>query len=142
MPLYQCTTRAGRVTDEVRRAVAQEFTRIHCEITGAPAVFVHVVFNEYQPGHHYLAGKPESDTTFIAGTIRSGRSLEQRQRLLRELSSAWHELTGQSEEELVLGISEQEASAVMEAGLIFPEAGAETAWFEQNREKLGFLLNQ
>ena len=45
-------------------------------------------------------------------------------------------LTGQPAGQLMLGLSQTDASDAMEAGLILPEPGQETAWFEQHRDQL------
>jgi hypothetical protein len=40
---------------------------------------------------------------------------------------------------LIVGLTEVDASSVMEAGLIFPQPGQEAEWLEQNRDKLAAL---
>jgi phenylpyruvate tautomerase PptA (4-oxalocrotonate tautomerase family) len=49
MPTYQCQSPAGTLADSVRPEVVKEITRIHCENTGAPSSFVHVVFRTCPP---------------------------------------------------------------------------------------------
>jgi hypothetical protein len=51
----------------------------------------------------------------------------------------WTRVTGQPEQELIVGLTEVDASSVMEAGLIFPQPGQEAEWLEQNRDKLAAL---
>ena len=51
----------------------------------------------------------------------------------------WRRVTGQPEQELIVGPTELDASSVMEAGLIFPQPGQEEAWLDQNRDKLAAL---
>ena len=48
-------------------------------------------------------------------------------------------LTGQPEEQLLINITEVDASTVMEAGVILPQPGEEAAWFEHNRAHLSAL---
>ena len=38
MPIYQCLSAAGVVTDELKPRIAKEITRLHCEATKAPHV--------------------------------------------------------------------------------------------------------
>ncbi|RJQ79412.1 hypothetical protein D5S17_10375 [Pseudonocardiaceae bacterium YIM PH 21723] len=140
MPVYQCITSAGAVAAEQRAALATEITAIHTEVTGAPAIFVHVVFLELESGFHYTAGKLDTKSTLVNGIVRAGRSLADRQTLLTRIAEAWTRVTGQPVEELVIAIQEQPASATLEAGLIMPEPGEEQAWFEQNKDKLQALL--
>ena len=74
MPMYQCMTPAGTVPDAVRPQIATEITRLHVEATNAPPSFVHVIILDVPPGAHYTAGKPDTHTTLISGTVRAGRS--------------------------------------------------------------------
>jgi hypothetical protein len=62
-----------------------------------------------------------------------------RQELLTALSEMWTRVTGQAEQELIVGLTEVDASSAMEAGLIFPQPGHEAEWLEQNRDKLAAL---
>ena len=116
MPIYQCITPAGTVPDAVRPQIAKEITRLHVEATNAPPSFVHVIILDVPPGVHYTAGEPDTHTTLINGTIRAGRSLAVRQNLMKAISQSWSSLTGQPEEQLLINITEVDASTVMEAG--------------------------
>ena len=98
-----------------------------------------VVKNLRSPGVHYTAGEPDTHTTLINCTIRAGRSLAVRQNLMKAISHSWSSLTGQPEEQLLINITEVDASTVMEAGLILPQPGEEAAWFERNRAQLSAL---
>jgi len=139
MPIYQCITPAGTVPDAVRPQIAKEITRLHVEATNAPPSFVHVIILDLPPGVHYTAGEPDTHATLINGTIRAGRSLAVRQNLMKAISRSWSSLTGQPEEQLLINITEVDASTVMEAGLILPQPGEEAAWFEHNRAQLSAL---
>ena len=133
MPMYQCITPAGTVPDAVRPQIAKEITRLHVEATNAPPSFVHVIILDVPPGVHYTAGEPDTHTTLING------SLAVRQNLMKAMSQSWFSLTGQPEEQLLIDITEVDASTVMEAGSILPQPGEEAAWFEQNRARLSAL---
>jgi phenylpyruvate tautomerase PptA (4-oxalocrotonate tautomerase family) len=139
MPLYQCITPAGTVPDSVRPQIAKEITRLHVEATNAPPSFVHVIILDVPAGAHYTGGEPDTHTTLISGTIRAGRSVAVRQNLMKGISQSWSNLTGQPEEQLLINISEVDASTVMEAGLLLPQPGEEAAWFEHNRARLSAL---
>jgi hypothetical protein len=45
-------------------------------------------------------------------------------------------VTGQSEAELIVSLTETDPANAMEAGLTFPEPGCEQQWFDQNRGRL------
>ena len=139
MPIYTCDAAPGILTDEIKSALAQEITRIHVEATQAPPSFVHVIFRELPAGTHFKAGEEDTKFSFVNGNIRSGRPLDVRQQILREISDAWVRLTGQPAVQLVIALSQLDASDGMEAGLILPEPGQEMAWFEQHRDQLAEL---
>ena len=139
MPIYQCITPAGTVADPVRPQIAKEITRLHVEATNAPPSFVHVIILDVPSGAHYTAGEPETQTTLITGTIRAGRSLAVRQNLMKAISQSWSSLTGQPEEQLLINITEVDASIAMEARVILPQPGEEAAWFKRNRAQLSAL---
>ena len=121
-----------KTTSDVYAAIAGEITQIHCQATGAPAAFVHVVFVELPPGSAYSAGRP-SPTCVINARIRSGRSLEVRQGIVTDLAEMWERITGLAEHKLIVALEEVEANTLMEDGLILPNPGEEADWLERNR---------
>jgi phenylpyruvate tautomerase PptA (4-oxalocrotonate tautomerase family) len=135
MPLYQVIAHQDLLTDDLRRRIAGEITRIHTTNTGAPAVFVNVLFQDLAASRLFTAGAP-SRTTVIVGNIRAGRELAVRQAMLRDLAEMWTAQTGQSGGELLMSIQEVDPSASMEAGLIMPAAGEEDAWFAEHEDRL------
>jgi phenylpyruvate tautomerase PptA (4-oxalocrotonate tautomerase family) len=135
MPLYQCVSPEGLLDESARAKVAEEITRIHCDAAGVPPSFVNVMFTDVPAGKYFVAGKL-SGHSLLNAAIRTGRDLETRQRILRELSRMWTRLTGQTEGELLISLWESPPENVMEAGLIFPGIGQEEQWFEENRAKL------
>ena len=135
MPIYQCHSPQGLLTKSAKAEIAQEVTSIHCNATGAPPTFVNVLFLALPDGECFVAGKPAT-RSYIFGIIRHGRDLETRQGMLRDLSRMWIRVTGQSEVDLMVGLTETDPATVMEAGLILPEPGQESQWFDQNRDRL------
>jgi phenylpyruvate tautomerase PptA (4-oxalocrotonate tautomerase family) len=135
MPLYQVIAREDLLTDDLRRRIAGEITRIHTTNTGAPAVFVNVLFQDLLAGRLFTAGEP-SRTTIIVGNIRAGRELAVRQAILRDLAQMWTAQTGQPDGELLMSIQEVDPRASMEAGLIMPAPGEEEAWFAEHADRL------
>ena len=138
MPLYQVIANKNLLTDDLRRRIAGEITRIHTTNTGAPAVFVSVLFQDPPAGHLFTAGEP-SRTTIIVGNIRAGRDVAVRQALLRDLAEMWTAETGQSDGELLMSIQEVDPRVSMEAGLIMPAPGEEEAWFAEHADRLSQL---
>nr|WP_296770882.1 tautomerase family protein [Rhodococcus sp. (in: high G+C Gram-positive bacteria)] len=135
MPLYQVTAPENLLSDELRHRIANEITRIHMVNTGAPKLFVNVLFHDVPAGRLFTAGEP-SRTTIIVGQVRAGREIAVRQALLRDLAEMWTTETGQTEGELLMAIEEVDPRVAMEAGLIMPAPGEETAWFAQHEDRL------
>jgi phenylpyruvate tautomerase PptA (4-oxalocrotonate tautomerase family) len=135
MPLYQVIAHNDLLTDDLRRRIAGEITRIHTTNTGAPAVFVNVLFQDLPTSRLFTAGEP-SRTSIIVGNIRAGRELAVRQAMLRDLAAMWTTQTGQSGGELLMAIQEVDPRVSMEAGLIMPAPGEEDAWFEEHGDRL------
>lgn len=138
MPIYEVETLSGTLDNSAKTDIADEITSIHCRATGAPDAFVNVVFRAYAEGDCFVARKP-AGRSFILGRIRHGRPLEVRQAMLRELNDMWVRITGQSEADLLVSLSEVDPAMALEAGFILPEPGHEKAWFEEHKDKLAQL---
>ena len=74
--------------------------------------------------------------TGITGQIRAGRTLEQKQKLIKQICSSWSEITGQPQKQVVAGLTEIDSDVTMEYGLILPHPGGEPEWFAKNAEAL------
>jgi phenylpyruvate tautomerase PptA (4-oxalocrotonate tautomerase family) len=136
MPIYQVASRHGMLTPEMKQLVATAITDAHVDATGAPPVFVHVFFNEIPPGIAYSAGELDDNITGITGAIRAGRTLEQKQTLIKRINADWCRITGQSPKQVVAGLNEIDSDITMEYGLILPHPGDEPQWFVDNAESL------
>ena len=141
MPVYQCISPEGLLDDSGRESIAAEITRIHCNATGAPPSFVNVLFLDTPRGKFFVEGRP-SNHSVVLGQVREGRDVATHQAMLRDLSQMWARLTGQSEGELLVVLSEAPSENVMEAGLILPRPGDEEQWFRENRTRLTALGHQ
>ena len=117
MPLYICSTPAETLDDGQRRRIADAITRIHCDLTGAPPTFVHVVFGDSQSGQYS-----------VFGTIRAGRSNDTKVALKREVAEAFAEAGGIELEKVSVVTNDVPASWVMEGGVLLPEPGEEDDW--------------
>ena len=127
MPLYTCLVRPGDLSPQQRAILAEEITRIHAEVTGAPRCFVQVFFREVAPGDGFVGGEPFAQAS-IVGLIRAGRSQEDKAKLLFSISQSWCQVTGHDERELFVGVVDVPAKNMMEDGDLLPEPGEEEAW--------------
>ena len=75
MPLYTISTQSGVLTGEAKAALAEDLTAFHCAYSGVPRNWVHVIFQEYEAGSGYTAGKAAAAAALTL-PIRTGRSVE------------------------------------------------------------------
>jgi len=127
MPLYRCTISEGLTTYEQRLEIAKEITRIHCEVTGAPPVFVHAFFVEDRAGM-----MAESTRAIVIGSIRAGRTSEQRERIVSHIKDAFARVCSVEADQMIVALVDVPARWVMEGGAIMPEPGQEAAWLEKH----------
>jgi phenylpyruvate tautomerase PptA (4-oxalocrotonate tautomerase family) len=116
MPLYVCSAPADVLDDAQRQGIAEVITRVHCEVTGAPATFVHVIFDESKTAYS------------VFGTIRAGRSEQTKERLRREMARAVANVAGLEPHQVGVFTVDVPASWVMEGGALLPEPGEEEQW--------------
>lgn len=119
MPLYRTLVRPGLLDLDQREAFANDVMEVHCGITGAPRSFVHVLFAEDDDNR-----LDDGQNALIFGTIRHGRTEEQRQDIADQLTSA---LAGRAaiEPSSITAVSaEVNASYTMEGGKLLPEPGS------------------
>lgn len=131
MPLYICNSTCGAVPAKAKAKIADDVTRIHCEVTGAPAQFVHVFFFENAPNPP-LKGK----SAVLYGQIRSGRTDAQKARICEEMQEAILHHAGLNKDSVRVFTSDTPASWVMEGGDVLPEPGEEEAWIAAHEAKL------
>jgi phenylpyruvate tautomerase PptA (4-oxalocrotonate tautomerase family) len=129
MPTYTCTAATGLLDPEKKSAVARAITTAHAEVTGAPAYFAQVIFQDVAPGDHFIGGVPLShDHVFVYGRIRAGRSAQDRQALINRMVRDVAVAAGVTTYSVWVYILELPARAMAEFGQILPEPGDEPAW--------------
>ena len=127
MPLYRCMADEGLTSYEQRLEISKEITRIHCEVTGAPPGFVHAFFSE-DKGHEL----PEGTRLLIFGSIRAGRTDEQKDSLVSQMIDSVTRILGCPRGEVAVVTADIPARWVMEGGEILPEPGEEEAWLAKH----------
>ncbi len=131
MPTYTITAAINRLTPRQKTLIAQEITRIHQAVTGAPACFVQVLFADLAPGNRYVGGKLlQHDLLFLHGSIRAGRSPDQKQDLLLQLTAALAEAAAAPKNAVWAYLNELPSNQMVEFGHLLPEPGAEAEWFQ------------
>ena len=128
MPLYRCAVAPGLTTEAERARIAKEIVRIHCDATGAPPSFVHAFFAE-TPAERLPAGK----VAFVLGSIRWGRTDEQKAQIVSETTSVIADVTGRRADEVGVVTVDVPSKWNMEGGELLPEPGDEAEWLERHR---------
>ena len=127
MPLYRCAIRKGLSTEDQRAQIAKEVVRIHCGVTAAPPSFVHAFFQEVPE-----TDLPDGKTEFVLGTIRWGRTDEQKAQIVGDLSRSIAETLGREASEVGVVTVDIPSKWNMEGGELLPEPGEEDAWLAQH----------
>ena len=132
MPFYTCIHRDGLLSDDNKQSIAKGITDIHCELTGAPRHFVHVMFQGYVPTDGFTGGQP-SGVVNIRGAIRLGRSQETKEQMLRRMTDLWRSVCPQTAvADIVVSLAENPGTNVMEAGVLLPHPKDDDAWLLRN----------
>lgn len=131
MPLYIVNSKAGAIPEAAKAELANDLTRIHCEVTDAPPTFVHVFFFDDAPM------PPLGDkTAMVYGQIRHGRTEAQKAQICAEMSAAVADRSGISKAGIQTFTTDTPASWVMEGGDVLPEPGEEAAWLATHEAKM------
>ena len=96
-----------------------------------------VIFYEVASGNHYIAGEPAGpEQIWIRGDLRSGRTEEQKGKILRRILQGVAKSTDAPEEAVWVYLSDIPATNIAEYGRILPLPGDENFWFEMLPEPL------
>lgn len=125
MPFYHAIVRPEVLAPADREALSKDVTNVHCDVTGAPRTFVHVLYTVDDANR-----LPDDIDVLYRANIRSGRTTEQKAELTTRLQNTTAERTSASASRVAIHIEETEASFVMEGGSLLPEPGSpeEEAW--------------
>jgi phenylpyruvate tautomerase PptA (4-oxalocrotonate tautomerase family) len=126
MPVYEFTAPTGSATLAHRAEIARAVTKVHNEVTGAPARYVHCAFIEAPAGSMFIEGE-ETSAPRMMGLIRLGRTEATRARLIHGIADAWSEITGDRKDELAIFLYEVPGANCFEDGCILPEASQDAA---------------
>ncbi|GJD95862.1 tautomerase family protein [Methylobacterium iners] len=144
MPTYTCQAAPALLTSSRRTALARAITMAHAEVTGAPAYFAQVIFQEVADGSHFIGGAPLTDDhLFVYGRIRAGRPAQMRRALIERLVADVAAAAAVPPFSVWVYLLELPASAMAEFGRVLPEPGDEAAWAasfpEDERERMTSL---
>jgi hypothetical protein len=127
VPLYNLACRV-RLDEPTCERVARAVTKAHCEVTGAPAEFVNVLFVDGYPLHGAL-------TIDALGGVRKGdnRTAQVVEHLRMALGDAIARSAGVAPAQVNVTLIGIPSNWVMEGGRVMPDPGAEAEWLAQRR---------
>lgn len=123
MPLYTIATQASVLSNDAKTDLAKKLTTLHCEMSGVPENWVHIVFQDYPAGSGFSAGKPAAAVALTL-LIRTGRSVEYKRELLTRIWKLLQSAAGAPDDQIVVGIQEVSPSQAMEMGQIMPDVAS------------------
>lgn len=125
MPFYHALVSPNLLTEPQRQRFAVDVVDIHCDVTGAPPSFVHVLVTEDHKGQ--LAAE---QTAVVSGTIRAGRNADQKAEIATRISTALATTASVAPDTVSTTTRDIQASHTMEGGVLLPEPGSkeEAAW--------------
>ena len=125
MPFYHATVRPNLLIESQRQHFAREVVDIHCDVTGAPPSFVHVLVTE-----DHADQLTEAQAGAVNGTIRAGRTDAQKTDIVNRISAALAATAEVDPDTVTTAIRDIQASFTMEGGVLLPEPGSaeEATW--------------
>lgn len=132
MPFYNCITRRDLLSQKEKEQIAIEITDMHCELTGAPRQFVHVVFNHFESSDAFTAAG-SSEFSFIRAALRAGRPPDVKLEILNRISEIWARIVKNAKpENLLVSIAETPLGNIMESGLLLPDPKDDIEWMKKH----------
>jgi len=127
MPLYTVSSRQ-HLSEVEKQKIVEGITEIHCDLTGAPSMFVQVIFSFGVTLH-------KATDIHLLGSIRSGRTPEVKRNLETEFRSLLCRSLGKIKLRADIVLIDVPASWVLEGGEILPEPGEEDVWLARYNAK-------
>lgn len=131
MPVYVVNSKPETVPEPTKALIARDITQIHCDVTGAPAKFVHVFFFENGP-----IPPLGEQSAMVYGQIRSGRTDAQKAQICSDMQASVCKHAALDPSEVQVFTTDTPASWVMEGGDVLPEPGEEDALLAAHEAKV------
>ncbi len=125
MPLYTIMTQRNSLDQATKASLAGQLTNLHSGFSGVPTEWVHIVFQDFEPGSGFSAGLP-APTVCLTANIRSGRTNEYKRELLTHIWKLLQAATNAPDDQIVIGLLEAGAGDAMEMGKIMPDIARTT----------------
>lgn len=134
MPVYQCYSPPGLLSESAKARIADEITTIHTSATGAPELFVNVLSTRSRWVTASLAANRRATPTCSAPSA-TGAMPRPAKRCCAN-SRGCGVVPPASLKPNFVALTEVDPANGMEAGLVLPEPGREQEWFDENRVRL------
>ena len=122
MPNHTSITQDDLLSTEKKAWLAEQITRIHCEVTGvAPAVVRIVVLT--CPDDADFTAEESTACANLTCLVRVGPRTRSKAMLLRRPSVIYEEATGAPTEQLMIALQDVPPGPTVEMGRIMPDPG-------------------
>ena len=101
MVTFEFFVQEGCVPDESRARIVTDIEAVCAEVLGAEAGPVSVSWTVIRKGFGFRGGEP-STTSLVRSRIPDGHASEVRARFLRSVAETWCNLTGATEDEVIV----------------------------------------
>jgi phenylpyruvate tautomerase PptA (4-oxalocrotonate tautomerase family) len=129
VPTYTIYSYEGALAPQQVHELAEEITRCHSEVTGAPMSFVQCLFQHLGSGMRFIAGRPADPRgVHVHGSIRAGRTEEIRHRLVTRLTDTVTAVAGVPRHLVWVYLTQLPHRDMVEFGEVLPEPGLEASW--------------
>ena len=98
---FQCIVQEGCIPESVRADLEKSISGISLRILGNDQGPVNISWSEIPKGFGFRGGEP-STSSLVRGQIPDGCDSATRAKLLIDLSRSWYDISGTTEEELVI----------------------------------------
>ena len=103
---FLCTVQEGCIPENVREELESAIEKTSISILGSAKGPFSISWAEIPRDFGFRGGKPTT-TSHVRGQIPDGCDSETRERLMKEIGERWYDITGQTEDELIVAARDE-----------------------------------
>ena len=103
---FLCTVQEGCIPENMRPELEKAIQNTSVEILGIAKGPFSISWAEIPRDFGFRGGKPTT-TSHVRGQIPDGCDKETRERLMKEIGERWYDITGQTDDELIVAARDE-----------------------------------
>ena len=103
---FLCTVQEGCIPENMRGELEAVIEKTSLEILGHASGPFSITWAEIPRAFGFRGGNPTT-TSHVRGQIPDGCDKETRERLMKEIGERWYDITGQTEDELIVAARDE-----------------------------------